>query len=173
MLPWGLRPRYMRKPIAQTGTQKLSSRPQGNVVQTIYVDPVGQLPPEALSLKKASPHLTAHERRKQCGVGSSAMDDATITVGLLISYVVLGQYVFRFQRTTLGITRQIGGGMSSNLQIALTPGWVGALGWLSKLVMLAAGFMVWRTWGWIPLSGFALYAFVLGSFADVMSPFPT
>ena len=54
MLPWGLRPRYMRKPIAQTGTQKLSSRPQGNVVQTIYVDPVGQLPPEALSLKKAS-----------------------------------------------------------------------------------------------------------------------
>ena len=101
------------------------------------------------------------------------MDDTTITVGLLISYAVIGQYVFRFQRTTLGITRQIGGGMSSDLQIALTPGWVGALGWLRKLVMLAAGFMVWRTWGWIPLSVFALYAFVLGSFADVISPFPT
>ena len=99
------------------------------------------------------------------------MDDITITVGLLISYVVLDQYVFRFQRTTRGITQLIGGGMSSDLQIALTPGWVGALGWLSKIVMLAAGFMVWRTWGWIPLSGFALYVFVLGSFADVISLF--
>ena len=28
--------------------------PQGDVVQTIYVDLAGQLPPEALSLKKAS-----------------------------------------------------------------------------------------------------------------------
>ena len=28
--------------------------PQGNVIQTIYVDLVGQLPPEALSLAKAS-----------------------------------------------------------------------------------------------------------------------
>ena len=101
------------------------------------------------------------------------MDDTTITVGLLISYVVLDQYVFRFQRTTRGITQQIGGGMSSNLPIALTPGWVGALGWISKIVMLAAGFMVWRTWGWTPLFGFALYAFVLGSFVDVISPFPT
>ena len=101
------------------------------------------------------------------------MDDTTITVGLLISYVVLDQYVFRFQRTTRGITQQIGGGMSSDLPITLTPGWVGALGWISKILMLAAGFMVWRTWGWIPLFGFALYAFVLGSFVDVISPFPT
>ena len=101
------------------------------------------------------------------------MDDTTITVGLLISYVVLSQYVFRFQRTTRGITLLIGGGMSSDLQIALTPSWVGALGWLKTAVMLAARFMVWRTWGWIPLASFALYAFVLGALADVISPFPT
>ena len=102
---------------------------------------------------------------------TSARDDTTLTVGLLVSYVVLDQYVFRFQRTTRGITQQIGGGMSFDLQIALTPGWVGAIGWLNKIVMLATGFMVWRTWGWIPLSGFALYAFFLGSLVDVHKSF--
>lgn len=101
------------------------------------------------------------------------MDDTTLTVALLVSYVVLDQYVFRFQRTTRGVAQRIGGGMSSDLQIALTPGWVGAIGWLNKIVMLAAGFMVWRTWGWIPLSGFALYALALGSLVDVISPLPT
>ena len=51
------------------------------------------------------------------------MDDTTLTVGLLALYVVLDQYVFRFQRTTRAVAQQIGGGMSSDLQSALTPGW--------------------------------------------------
>jgi len=49
------------------------------------------------------------------------------TIALLASYVLLEQYVFRFQRVTRSLKRQIAGGPNSDVQIALTPGWVGAL----------------------------------------------
>ena len=121
------------------------------------------------------------------------MDDTALTICLLISYVVLYQYGFRFQRTTLGIARSItqkadmesllavtigSSGLrrrtgQRNLQIAMTPGWVGAVGWLQQVVLLVTAFMVWRTWGWVPLAGFALYAFALGSLVDTISPLPS
>lgn len=102
------------------------------------------------------------------------MDATIITIGFLISRIVLFQYVFRFQRTTLGITRLVGGGRRTvDLQVAMTPDWVGTLGWISTLAMIVAGFMVWRTWGWLPLGGFALYVVVLAPSVDVISPFPT
>lgn len=101
------------------------------------------------------------------------MNLATVTIALLIAYVTLYQYVFRFQRTTRGITQMVCGAVRSDVQIALTPTWVGTLGWLSKLLILITAFMVWKTWSWVALGAFFLYAFALGAVVDVLSPFPS
>ena len=99
----------------------------------------------------------------------------TLTVSLLALYTLLNQYLFRLQRTGLGITRVLGGGLATfGLRQALTPTWAGGLGWLKTLVLAPlTGFMVWSTWGWSALAGFALYVFFLTAFVDVISPFPS
>jgi hypothetical protein len=94
-------------------------------------------------------------------------------LALMVAYISLDQYVFRFQRTTRGIAQLLSGGIDKKLQLALTPSWVGVLGWINKGLALATGIVMWKTWGWIALGAFAFYVFVLGTLVDLVSLLPT
>lgn len=54
----------------------------------------------------------------------------------------LSTYVFLFQRTTLNIARSVGKYNVSEVQLALTPAWIGALGWAGSIGMLLSVVLV-------------------------------
>jgi len=53
-----------------------------------------------------------------------------------VSYIVfllLNTFVFMFQRTTLEISRSHGGSNIEEMQISMTPIWMGVIGWISTI----------------------------------------
>ena len=98
----------------------------------------------------------------------------SLILGSLIAYLVLDQYLFRFQRTTLQISRKLNDGFRSiDLQNAMTPTWMGVLGWGRMLAGIALSVLIWLVWGWLALAGFLAYKFLLGAWVDFISPMPT
>lgn len=96
-----------------------------------------------------------------------------VGIVLIVGYACLDQYVFRFQRTTRGISQLLSGAVDHELQLALTPSWVGVFGWLNKAFALLTAAVVWAAWGWTAAAGFVLYVFVFGILIDLVSPLPT
>lgn len=81
--------------------------------------------------------------------------------------------MFRFQRTTLSLSREHLGAGDTNYQTLLTPNWMGALGWINSalLVVNIILFLVFYGWVWsllIIACGLAL----TGIF-DAFTPLPT
>ncbi len=99
--------------------------------------------------------------------------DTYTVVGFILAYVALTQYVFRFQRTTRGISQLLADDVSRSVQMVLTPTWLGVLGWLSTMLGVVTTVVVWFEWGWIGLGMFLLYALVGDALVDVVSPLPT
>jgi len=98
----------------------------------------------------------------------------SMVLGSLIAYLVMNQYLFRFQRTTLQISRKLNDGSRSiDLQNAMTPTWMGVLGWGKMLAGIGLSVLIWLVWGWLALAGFLAYMFLLGAWVDFISPLPT
>jgi hypothetical protein len=92
---------------------------------------------------------------------------------LLIIYFISNIFVFRFQRTTLNISRAIIDYGDSNIQALLTPNWIGLLGWIDRGLWIILCPLLFIQFGWISVIIFLLYVFIGGAFIDVITPFPS
>lgn len=97
----------------------------------------------------------------------------TVAVGLFAAYAILSQYVFRFQRTTRGISQELLDGVDQNLMLLLTPGWMGTLGWTSSLLFVISIAAAWWALGWVATLAVVAYGLLLSAIIDVISPLPT
>jgi len=94
---------------------------------------------------------------------------------LLFAYFVINTFIFRFQRTTLMISRKIKiiGVGGPNLQLILTPNWVGLLGWISQGLWIIISILLFFQFGWVFTLIFFLYVFIGVGFFDFITPFPS
>jgi len=92
---------------------------------------------------------------------------------LLFLYFLIVTFVYRFQRTTLSISRSILGIGNPNIQSLLTPPWIGLLGWISQALWIIVAILLFFYFGW----GFSLiflsYVFLGVAFVDFISPLPS
>ena len=83
----------------------------------------------------------------------------------LIVFILLGIFfvnyifIFRFQRVTLNISRILMGTVSDNVQMFLTPNWIGILGWLNKLLIIVLSIMILTVFNWMWLVIFIFFTF--------------
>lgn len=92
---------------------------------------------------------------------------------LLGLYVVISVYTFRFQRTTLSISREILGHGDPGLQLVLTPNWMGVLGWIGTALLVINIVLFFIYFGWIWALGILGYGFIFGAFVDMVTPLPS
>ena len=69
----------------------------------------------------------------------------TIIIITTCFYLVANTFAFRFQRTTLNISRAIFNKGSSNVQMLLSPTWLGILGWLVHGLVILISILVWNS----------------------------
>ena len=100
------------------------------------------------------------------------MSDLLVAVLLLI-YFVVTTYTFRFQRTTLSLSREILGFGSTDVQVMLTPNWMGVLGWAGTALLVLNVVLVFIAFGWVYSLLLIFYAFVLGALVDAITPLPS
>jgi hypothetical protein len=89
-------------------------------------------------------------------------------------YVILNQYLFRFQRVTRSLARSVFSGADQvNGQIIMTPTWVGMLGWmlLPFNAAIAIGF-IWLV-GWTAGLIWLTYAFLGVALVNWVTPLPS
>lgn len=91
---------------------------------------------------------------------------------LLGLYVVISVYTFRFQRTTLSISREILGRGDPDLQLVLTPNWMGVLAWSGTALLVINLVLFFIYFGWIWALGILGYGFIFGAFVDMVTPLP-
>jgi hypothetical protein len=91
---------------------------------------------------------------------------------LLAFYLIANTFAFRYQRTTLSICRSIGE-VHANIQAAMTPPWLGLLGWIDTGLLILLPFLLFFQFGLISAFGFLAYAFVGTAAVDSVTPLPT
>jgi hypothetical protein len=89
---------------------------------------------------------------------------------LVIIYVINNTFVYRFQRTTLGISRQTG---DRGLQATLTPNWIAWLYWSNFILLIGLSILIFVTFSWLWLLIFLVYAFVVTPIIGVLFPIPS
>lgn len=97
----------------------------------------------------------------------------TAILVLVVVFVANSVFTFRFQRTTLGICRELFGRRDTRVQILMTPPWVGFLGWSHTALFIAVTAVLWITYGWPFGLGALVYGFVGLAVVDMVSPLPT
>ena len=96
-----------------------------------------------------------------------------IAIALLIVDWLLFNYVFKYQRVTLELSRLQLGQSSSKYQMLLTPNWVGVLGWLMNLLHIVTAVAFFVIYGWLYAAGYLLLSFIGYSLIDFIIPYPT
>ena len=94
-------------------------------------------------------------------------------LALIVVFVANSMFTFRFQRTTLGICRELFGHNDKKVQILMTPPWVGFLGWFHTALIVVVTGVLWLTYGWPFGLGALIYGFAGLAVVDVVSPLPT
>lgn len=97
----------------------------------------------------------------------------TIVIILLIAYFIINTFVYRFQRTTLSISRDIIGYGNLNMQALLTANWIGLLGWINTCLWIILCPLLFIKLGWLFAIIFLLYVFIGTSFIDTITPLPS
>lgn len=92
---------------------------------------------------------------------------------VLFFYVVSNTFVFRFQRTTLSLSMAVTKKDVPNVQKMMTPVWVGALGWVNTIILIALFIYFVVTSSWLWLATLLLYAFVGTAIIDRFIPLPS
>jgi len=93
-----------------------------------------------------------------------------ITYFLVIIYIISHTFVYRFQRTTLSIARQMG---DRRLQATLTPGWIIWAYWINFILLTVLSILIFVTFSWLWLLVFLFYAFIGTSIIDILLPIPS
>lgn len=94
-----------------------------------------------------------------------------LAIIVFIIFFILHTYVFMYQRTTLAISRHGESPVLSvqQLQIYLTPTWLGALGWISTIGLYGSYVLLWLQFGWF----WPILLFFLDNFATALIPIPS
>lgn len=92
---------------------------------------------------------------------------------LILFDFFLTHYVFEFQRVTLILSRRHIGSGSSEYQIILTPTWMGGLGWLSTIIHIVTGVLMYINYGWLFLLIYLSFVFAFYALIGTLVPFPT
>lgn len=92
---------------------------------------------------------------------------------ILIIHFFLWQFVFSFQRITLKTARKVSDSLGFGVQqyqMALTPQWIGTLGWINKALSLLLFFLIFLEYGlmWSIIVAFCVYS---GLYALFTGPF--
>jgi len=96
-----------------------------------------------------------------------------IIIPLLLTYFIINTFAFRFQRTTLSISRSILNVGKAEFQALLTPVWIGLLGWISQALWIIISILLFLQFGWIQALVFLLYVFMGTAFFDSITPLPS
>lgn len=94
-------------------------------------------------------------------------------IALLIIYFINNTFVFRFQRTTLSISREMIGYGDPHMQALLTPNWMGLLGWIDMGLWIILCPLLFIRFGWISVIIFLLCVFIGTALIDSFTPFPS
>lgn len=92
-------------------------------------------------------------------------------VALLIFaiFFIVHLYVFMYQRATLTITRAMGNVSIAQVQMVLTPNWMGVLGWISTFGLYGSYILIWLQVGLI----WAIALFILNHLISAIIPIPS
>lgn len=96
-----------------------------------------------------------------------------IAILLLIADWLVFNYVFKYQRVTLMLSRKHTGASSAEYQMLLTPNWVGIMGWLTKLLHLGTALAFFMVYGWLFAVLYLLLSLVGYAFIDAFIPLPS
>lgn len=101
------------------------------------------------------------------------MDIIIYVLILILVKIILTTFVFRFQRTTLSISRKVLGVGNANFQSILTPNWIGILGWADTGLSILLIGLIFIKFGW--LWALLAIAFIIfgATIIDVISPIPS
>lgn len=102
------------------------------------------------------------------------MNGRAIAVLLFIGYAVNRQWAFRCYRVARGIllVARDSAAAHRNLFASLVPTSYVASIWVGRLLWIGAAFFAWRAWSWWGLVALVVYGFTLGTFIDMISPWP-
>lgn len=107
-------------------------------------------------------------------LGEKTMNAKDIAILVLIAgFIANSAFIFRFQRTTLGICREMFGADDWRVQAVMTPAWVGFLGWTHRVLIFVVSGVLWKSYGWPFALGAFVYGFLGLALMDVISPLPT
>lgn len=103
------------------------------------------------------------------------MTDAAIAAILFVIYAVNDQWAFRCQRVGRGILllARDSAAAHPDLFASIMPSRYVASVWLGRLIGVGAAVFAWRAWPWYGVLPVIVYAFVLGAWVDVISPWPS
>jgi hypothetical protein len=88
---------------------------------------------------------------------------AALAIIVALVVAALGHYVFSFQRFTRSIAI-LNGGPIPQVQTLMTPGFMGALGWIYTLGQLVASALLWLVFGWTYAVGYFVVVSFLSGF---------
>lgn len=91
---------------------------------------------------------------------------------LIIDWLVFN-YVFKYQRVTLILSRKHTGASSAEYQMLLTPNWVGIMGWMINVLHIGTAVAFFIIYGWLFAVLYLLLSYVGYGFIDALVPLPS
>lgn len=93
-----------------------------------------------------------------------------LVIFLTIIYIISHTFLYRFQRTTLSISRQIG---DRKLQATLTPNWITIIYWMNFILLIGLSVLIFIEFGWLWTLIFLIYSFIITPLIDIFLPVPS
>lgn len=91
---------------------------------------------------------------------------------LIVDWLVFN-YVFKYQRVTLILSRKHTGSSSTEYQMLLSPNWVGLMGWLINILHFGTAIAFFMIYGWLFAVLYLILSYVGYGFIDALVPFPS
>ena len=95
-----------------------------------------------------------------------------IAIILLVIDWLVFNYVFKYQRITLILSRKYTGKGSVEYQKLLTPNWIGVIGWLVNILHISTAIAFFMIYGWVEAVFYLLLSFIGYGIIDAFIPLP-
>lgn len=96
-----------------------------------------------------------------------------IAIILLIIDWLVFNYIFKYQRVTLILSRKHTGDSNAEYQMLLSPNWIGIMGWSVNLLHIGTAVAFFMVYGWLYAVLYLMLSFVGYGFFDALIPFPS
>jgi len=94
-----------------------------------------------------------------------------LVIFLTIIYIISHTFLYRFQRTTLGISRRI---RDRKLQATLTPNWITITYWINFILLIGLPVLIFIEFNWLWVLIFLIYSFIITPLIDIfLLPIPS